>query len=491
MKPFAAALPCRPPAASWPPICAWRPTATAPVPRRLLPARPGLPGGATAVGSRWASVPSHRASHQATATAPVLCSRPSETLQGRQHPSTTQAAGKQTVQEKRPGHCRAPWPRAQPPGEGRQAPSELPPPRLRGDTSSAGCPTHSRDDPESRCWPQAARPVPCGEAGFPRAVQGGRLGQSDQGSVQNHAADRWPSWERKPVLAHGYTLPCRLHPQAPQGDRDQRERPAWDSHLLLGGEAQHAPRGADSSTESTRPDLKTGGRPEQTSFQRRHTGGQRAQGKGLNGADGQGDASQATMGVTSGDRRDDRREWGPGQSPSCAAGMYSPTGAMGSGVGRLKTASTELPYDPANPASGTPPEEIQNAKSQRYLHPCAHCSSTEPGRGGNRGVPTGGRLRKMLSIPAAGRQPATRDRDGPPRRQLGRTWRPLLSARNQTRDKCCGGPPRRGPDGGLRSKTRAGARGVAGAGARPPDTRRLSSRAVHTTPTARDGVLST
>lgn len=312
MKPFAAALPCRPPAASWPPICAWRSTATAPVPRRLLPARPGLPGGATAVGSRWASVPSHRASHQATATAPVLCSRPSETLQGRQHPSTTQAAGKQTVQEKRPGHCRAPWPRAQPPGEGRQAPSELPPPHPRGDTSSAGCPTHSRDDPESRCWPQAARPVPCGEAGFPHAVRGGRLGQSDQGSVQNHAADRWPSWERKPVLAHGYTLPGRLHPQAPQGDRDQRERPAWDSHLLLGGEAQHAPRGADSSTESTRPDLKTGGRPEQTSFQRRHTGGQRAQGKGLNGADGQGDASQATMGVTSGDRRDDRREWGPG-----------------------------------------------------------------------------------------------------------------------------------------------------------------------------------
>lgn len=352
MKPVAAALPCRPPAASWPPICAWRSTATAPVPRRLLPARPGLPGGATAVGSRWASVPSHRASHQATATAPVLCSRPSETLQGRQHPSTTQAAGKQTVQEKRPGHCRAPWPRAQPPGEGRQAPSELPPPRLRGDTSSAGCPTHSRDDPESRCWPQAARPVPCGEAGFPRAVRGGRLGQSDQGSVQNHAADRWPSWERKPVLAHGYTLPCRLHPQAPQGDRDQRERPAWDSHLLLGGEAQHAPRGADSSTESTRPDLKTGGRPEQTSFQRRHTGGQRAQGKGLNGADGQGDASQATMGVTSGDRRDDRREWGPGQSPSCAAGMYSPTGAMGSGVGHLKTASTELPYDPAIPPLG-------------------------------------------------------------------------------------------------------------------------------------------
>lgn len=146
---------------------------------------------------------------------------------------------------------------------------------------------------------------------------------------------------------------------------------------------------------------------------------------------------------------------------------------------------------PSNPASGTPPEEIQNAKSQRYLHPRAHCSSTEPGRGGNPGVPTGGRLRKMLSIPAAGRQPATRDRDGPPRRQLGRTWRPLLSARNQTRDKCCGGPPRRGPDGGLGSKTRAGARGVAGAGARPPDTRRLSSRAVHTAPTARDGVLST
>lgn len=58
------------------------------------------------------------------------------------------------------------------------------------------------------------------------------------------------------------------------------------------------------------------------------------------------------MGVTSGDRRDDRREWGPGQSPSCAAGMYSPTGAMGSGVGRLKTASTELPYDPAIPPLG-------------------------------------------------------------------------------------------------------------------------------------------
>lgn len=192
---------------------------------------------------------------------------------------------------------------------------------------------------------RVARPgsrAPCGADGWGRAIRApSRTTQLTGGQAGNGS--------RCLLMV---TLPCRLHPQAPQGDRDQRERPAWDSHLLLGGEAQHAPRGADSSTESTRPDLKTGGRPEQTSFQRRHTGGQRAQGKGLNGADGQGDASQATMGVTSGDRRDDRREWGPGQSPSCAAGMYSPTGAMGSGVGRLKTASTELPYDPAIPPLG-------------------------------------------------------------------------------------------------------------------------------------------
>lgn len=87
--------------------------------------------------------------------------------------------------------------------------------------------------------------------------------------------------------------------------------------------------------------------------------------------------AKAMMGVTSGGHQDDRRVSGGGRSPSCAAGVHSSTGAMGSRVGAPPNTEHRAALRPGDPASGTSPEEIQNAQSkgscaprslQRYLH---------------------------------------------------------------------------------------------------------------------------
>lgn len=83
---------------------------------------------------------------------------------------------------------------------------------------------------------------------------------------------------------------------------------------------------------------------------------------------------KAAMAVTSGNHQDGGRVQGRGHSPSCTARVYSSAGAMG-GVGVPQNTQHRAALQAGNPASGTSPEEIRNAKSQRHRHPYAHCGA--------------------------------------------------------------------------------------------------------------------
>lgn len=83
-------------------------------------------------------------------------------------------------------------------------------------------------------------------------------------------------------------------------------------HAPWRGSSTRTKRGRQ-ATGSTGPDSGTGGRPEQTALRRRRAGGRRVPGKGLNGADGQGDACQSHDGGHLG--RSPRRQEGVGGRP--------------------------------------------------------------------------------------------------------------------------------------------------------------------------------